>query len=67
MPVKTVKTDSENKTEKTESVFSKEQLLASERFKGRRDIAAAILSDNKKYTVSAVEQAVEKYMKGQVK
>ncbi len=67
MSVKTVKTDIENKSEKTESMFSKKQLLASERFKGRRDIINAVLSDNKKYTVSAVEQAVEKYMKGKVK
>ena len=36
---------------KIESLFSKEQLLAAERFQGRKDI----------------EQMIEKYMKGQVK
>ena len=54
-------------TEKIESSFSKEQLLAADRFQGRRDIVNALLSPDKEYTVEAVEQMIEKYMKGQVK
>lgn len=53
--------------EKVESSFSKEQLLAADRFQGRRDIVNALLSPDKEYTVEAVEQMIEKYMKGQVK
>lgn len=53
--------------EKIENKFSKEQLLAAKRFEGRKDIVNALLSPDKQYTVEAVEQMIEKYMKGQVK
>lgn len=53
--------------EKIEKLFSKEQLLAAERFQERKDIVNALLSPDKQYTVSTVEQMIEKYMKGQVK
>ena len=52
---------------KVESSFSKEQLLAAERFQGRKDILNALLSPDEQYTVETVEQMIEKYMKGQVK
>lgn len=53
--------------EKIEKLFSKEQLLAAERFQEKKDIVNALLSPDKQYTVEAVEQMIEKYMKGQVK
>lgn len=56
-----------SKQGKVESSFSKEQLLAAERFQGRKDIVNTLLSPNKQYTVETVEQMIEKYMKGQVK
>lgn len=46
--------------------FSKSQLISSKKFSDRRDILKALLSDNEKYTVDAVEQKITKYMKGQV-
>lgn len=52
---------------KVEKLFSKEQLLAAQRFQGRKDILNALLSPDKKYTVQSVEQMIEDYMKGQVK
>ena len=52
---------------KIESLFSKEQLLAAERFQDRKDIVNTLLSPDKQYTVEAVEQEILKYMKGQVK
>ena len=52
---------------KVESLFSKEQLLAAERFQGRKDILNALLSPDAQYTVETVEQMIEKYMKGLVK
>jgi len=48
------------------SLFSKNQLLSSKRFEGRRDIINALLSPDEQYTISAAEQMVEKYMKGKV-
>lgn len=56
-----------SKPGKIESSFSKEQLLAAERFQGRKDILNALLSPDEQYTVETVEQMIEKYMKGQVK
>jgi len=55
------------KRQEAAALFSKEQLLASKRFEGRRDIINALLSPNRQYTVSDAEQAVENYMKGKVK
>lgn len=53
--------------EKAEVNYSKEQLLASERFRDRKDIVNALLSPDKEYTVSAVKEMIEKYMKGKVR
>lgn len=53
-----------------ESKFSKEQLLSTKRFQGRKDIVNALLMkypDTATFTVNAVEEMIENYMKGQVK
>ena len=52
---------------KAETTFTKVQLLSAERFSGRRDLLSALLDENKSYTVRAVEEMIENYMKGQVK
>lgn len=67
MAVKKTNKPAANEPEKIEKLFSKEQLLAAERFQERKDIVNALLSPDKQYTVEAVEQMIEKYMKGQVK
>lgn len=54
-------------TVKAENKFSKEQLAASERFRDRRDIVEALLVTGELYTVRAVEEKIESYMKGKVK
>ncbi len=54
-------------TGKVENKFSKEQLIASSRFQGRRDIIEALLEDGELYTVKAVEEKINSYMKGKVK
>lgn len=54
-------------TGKVENKFSKEQLIASERFRERRDILEALLTDGELYTVNAVEEKIERYMKGKVR
>ena len=51
----------------TENRFSKEQLAASERFRERRDILEALLETGGLYTVGAVEEKIERYMKGKVR
>ncbi len=53
--------------EKVENKFSKEQLVDSNHFRERRDILAALLNDGGLYTVNAVEEKIESYMKGKVK
>lgn len=53
-----------------ESEFSKKQLLSAKRFQGRKDIVNALLMkypDTATFTVNAVEEMIENYMKGQVK
>lgn len=67
MTVKKTNKPAATEPEKIEKLFSKEQLLAAERFQERKDIVNALLSPDKQYTVEAVEQMIEKYMKGQVK
>ena len=54
-------------TGRVENKFSKEQLIASSRFRERRDILEALLTDGELYTVNAVEEKIERYMKGKVK
>lgn len=51
---------------KTENRFSKEQLLAAECFRERKDLVEALLDENGRYTVKMVEQMIEKYRKGRV-
>lgn len=67
MAVKNSNKTAASEPEKIEKLFSKEQLLAAERFQERKDIVNALLSPDKQYTVETVEQMIEKYMKGQVK
>lgn len=53
-----------------ENKFSKEQLLSAKRFQDRKDIVNALLMkypDTATFTVNAVEEMIENYMKGQVK
>lgn len=52
---------------KAEPEFSKEQILASERYKGERDLVDALLDEKKKYTLETVDRMIETYQKGQVK
>ncbi len=56
-----------DQSEKAENKFSKEQLIASNRFRDRRDIVEALLLPAELYTVRAVEEKIERYMKGKVK
>lgn len=52
--------------EKVGERFSKRQLVASERFQERRDVLEALLDEKGLYTVKAVGEMIESYMKGKV-
>ena len=66
-PNKTGNSDGNKGGGKTGHMFTKEQLLSSGRFRDRRDIVAALLDDDKVYTVETVEGKIEDYMKGKVR
>lgn len=50
-----------------ERAFTRDQLLYSERFRGKRDLLNALLEEDKTYTALQAEEMIEKYMKGKVK
>lgn len=46
--------------------FDREQLLASERYRSRRDLAEALLEKGRQYTIEEAEGLISGYMKGKV-
>ncbi len=60
----------EKKKEKSvneiEILFSKEQILKSNRFKDKRDILSALLEDDKKYKLSDVENMIVDFLNKEV-
>lgn len=50
-----------------EQEYTKQQILASARYKGRKDLVTALLDDNRTYTIAEVDQKISQFMKGQVK
>lgn len=52
---------------KEKPAYTKEQILASERFCNRRDLAEAVLEKDKKYTLEEADKLIEKYLKGKVR
>ena len=64
---KTATTGTVANSEQTEPVFSKEQILASDRYANRRDLVDALLDTDKSYTLKTVDNLIDKYMNGQVK
>lgn len=63
---KTAAPKTDVKVRAAESVFSKEKLLASDRFGDRKDLLNVVLSENKDYTIAEAEQLINKFMKGKV-
>ena len=49
-----------------EILFSKEQILKSNRFKDKRDILSALLEDDKKYRLSDVESMIVDFLNKEV-
>ena len=67
MAAKKTTTGTAARSEQTEPMFSKEQILASDRYANRRDLVDALLDTDKSYTLETVDNLIDKYMKGQVK
>lgn len=57
----------EAKVQVSEPQFSKEQIVASDKYRNQRDLVDALLEKDKKYTIATVDNLIEKYKKGQVK
>ncbi len=51
---------------KQENVFTKKQILASEKYVNRKDILGALLKDDDVYTIQQINSLIEKFMKGKV-
>ena len=47
---------------KTETLFSKEQILGASQFVNRRDLLVAILDDGKQYTLAGVQKEIDKFL-----
>lgn len=54
------------KSETEEIVFTKEQLINSDRFLKYKDLLGALLADGESYTAEAASEMIENYMKGTV-
>ena len=47
--------------------FTKEQILASNKYSGRKDVLNVLLDEGIQYTLEQVDSIIEKFMKGKVK
>ncbi len=52
---------------KTETKYTKEQLINSDVFSNKRDLLTALLIDGENYTVKETDELIKKYLKGKVK
>lgn len=52
---------------KADQTFALGQMLASKKFNSRKDLLKAVLSENKRYSISEAEKKIEEFMKGKVK
>lgn len=53
--------------EKEPAEYTKEQILASKKYRDSRDLLNALLADKKRYTLEAVEKMMNEFKKGKVK
>lgn len=63
----TTKTKTTETTATTAATFSKEQVLFAKKYVERRDLLAALLVDDKFYTLAEVDQLIEDFLKKEVK
>lgn len=53
------------KTEK--ALYTREQLMGSQRYAGQRDLLAALLEEGKAYSLEDVDKRIEAFRKGTVR
>lgn len=52
---------------KQETLFTKEQILASKKYMNRKDVCNAVIPDDFKGTIKQTDSLIDKFMKGKVK
>ena len=52
---------------KQETLFTKEQILASNKYANKKDVCNTVIPDNFHGTLNEVDVLIEKFMKGKVK
>lgn len=57
----------DTKTAESADKFTKQQLAESKRFKKKRDLLAALLEDNKEYTIAEADAIIDGYLRKKVK
>ncbi|MEG0778809.1 MAG: hypothetical protein RSG55_08180 [Oscillospiraceae bacterium] len=57
---------SKNIEASADPAFSKERILKSQRYAGRRDLLCALLEDGRTYTTQEVDEIISEFMKGKV-
>ena len=50
-----------------EAVYTREQVMSSQRYANRRDLVSVLLENGKTYTLTEVDALINKFMKGAVK
>ena len=50
-----------------EAVYTREQVMSSQRYANRRDLVSVLLEDGKQYTLAEVDEKIEAFKKGKVK
>ena len=50
-----------------EAVYTREQVMSSQRYANRRDMVSVLLESGKTYTLAEVDALIDKFMKGAVK
>ena len=56
----------EVKAEPVVDKFTKDKILAAQRYSNRRDVLGVILDDKKEYSTAEVDDILDKFMKGKV-
>lgn len=54
-------------TETKKPAFTKEQIVASKKYRSNRDLLNVILDEGKKYTAAEIDKKIEDFKKGKVK
>lgn len=54
-------------TSEAPPLYTKEQMIHSARYRNRRDLIEALLTEGEQYTTDEADRIIEEYLKGRVK